>query len=311
MRRIDTSSDSKLMEHSPMNTDDQTTARACLVESIPKGLEDLRGTPGVQYTEEVLVRLTRAARSTIDLTAMYWSLLPDPTGADESGFTPEQFAAMGAGTGRALYEALREAAARGVRFRILESPGFSQGKSESATLKEEYPDRIEIHQVNMSDWYGGGGGIMHQKIWIFDGRHIYLGSANMDWRSITQVKEMGVAVEDCPELAADATKYFDGWCTFSALPRRASPCTTRGRVLIAAFRRGHRWCRRISGRSRRSRTRDTARPVTGGRRLWSRSTESRAAYSSRAARTRCAGRVGATTAAGWSTPSMTRASPCP
>ena len=35
-------------------------ARACLVESIPVGLEDLRGTPGVQYTEDVLVRLTRS-----------------------------------------------------------------------------------------------------------------------------------------------------------------------------------------------------------------------------------------------------------
>jgi hypothetical protein len=49
-------------------------ARACLVESIPVGLEDLRGTPGVQYTEDALVRLTRTARSTIDLTTMYWAL---------------------------------------------------------------------------------------------------------------------------------------------------------------------------------------------------------------------------------------------
>jgi hypothetical protein len=47
------------------------TARACLVESIPKDLEDLRGPPGVQYTEDVPVRLTCATRSTIDLTAMY------------------------------------------------------------------------------------------------------------------------------------------------------------------------------------------------------------------------------------------------
>ena len=62
-------------------------ARACLVELIPMGLEDLRGTPGVQYTEDVLVRLTQAARSTIDLTAMYWALIPDPASDDEKGFT--------------------------------------------------------------------------------------------------------------------------------------------------------------------------------------------------------------------------------
>src|SRR4029077_14357416 len=93
-------------------------ARAYLVESIPLGLEDLRGTPGVQYTEDVLVRLTRAAQSSIDLTAMYWALVPDPASDDEKGFTDSQLEAMGAGAGLALYQALRDAAARGVTIRI-------------------------------------------------------------------------------------------------------------------------------------------------------------------------------------------------
>lgn len=73
----------------------------------------------------------------------------------------------------------------------------------------------------MGKWYGGSG-IMHQKIWIFDARHIYLGSANMDWKSITQVKEMGVSVEDSPELAADAMTYFDTWWAFSALTPKSA-----------------------------------------------------------------------------------------
>lgn len=189
-------------------------AKAYLVESIPKGLEDLRSTPGVQYTEDVLARLVGAARTSIDLTAMYWSLLPDPQSADEKGFTDDQFAAMGAGTGRALYDALSAAAARGVRIRILQSPGFSGQKQESDLLRDQYPGAVSIHQVQMGDWYGGGG-IMHQKVWVFDQRHIYLGSANMDWKSIMQVKEMGIAVEDCPDLAADTTRYFEGWWSFS------------------------------------------------------------------------------------------------
>jgi phospholipase D3/4 len=191
-------------------------ARAYLVESIPVGLEDLRGTPSVQYTEDVLVGLTRAARSTIDLTAMYWALVPDPKSVDEEGFTGEQFNAMGAEAGCALYEALREAAKRGVCIRILQSPGFSGQKQESNTLKDQFPESVSIHSVDMGKWYGGGG-IMHQKIWIFDARHIYLGSANMDWKSISQVKELGIAVEDSPALAADAAKYFNAWWDFSAL----------------------------------------------------------------------------------------------
>ncbi len=191
-------------------------ARAYLVESIPKGLEDLRVTPGVQYTEDVLVRLTNAARSSIDLTAMYWALLADPTSDDEKGFDAAALDKMGAGTGRALYEALRAAARRGVKIRILQSPGFSGGEQESEKLRKEFPDAISIHSVEMGKWYGGGG-IMHQKIWIFDARHIYLGSANMDWKSIAQVKEMGVVVEDCPDLAADTAKYFEAWFAFATL----------------------------------------------------------------------------------------------
>lgn len=197
----------------------KTQSTAYLVESVPKGLEDLRGTPGVQYTEDVLVRLTQAARSTIDVTAMYWSLLPDLSG-EEKGFTEAEVNAMGADTGRALLDALTEAAARGVKIRILESPGFSAGTPESAKLRAAYPDQVTVFSINMGDWYGGAG-IMHQKIWIFDRRHLYLGSANMDWKSIMQVKEMGVAVEDCPAIAKDATRYFDGWCEFSGLPAKS------------------------------------------------------------------------------------------
>src|SRR5262252_6771227 len=181
-------------------------------------MEDLRCTSGVQFTEDALARLTGAAQSTIDLTAMYWALLPDPTGDDEKGFGEEDFRRMGAGAGQKLYDALRDAAARGVTIRILQSPGFSKSeqKGQSERLRDEFPARVSIHTVDMGAWYGGSG-IMHQKIWIFDARHLYLGSANMDWKSISQVKEMGVAVEDCPELAADAGKYFEAWWAFSAL----------------------------------------------------------------------------------------------
>ncbi len=105
---------------------------------------------------------------------------------------------------------------RGVTIRILQSPGFSGQKQESDTLREEFPDRVSIRSIEMGKWYGGGG-IMHQKIWVFDSRHVYVGSANMDWKSISQVKEMGIAVEDCPDLAADAGCYFESWWCFSAL----------------------------------------------------------------------------------------------
>lgn len=201
---------------------------ATLVESIPWGLDDLRGTAGVQYTEDVLVALVESAQHSIDLTAMYWALLPDPTSDDEAGFKPQQLDAMGAGAGKALHDALLAAAARKVELRILQAPGFGKPKGggegappppvpqESDHIAAAFPDNVHIHQITMGSWYGGSG-IMHQKVWIIDERHVYIGSANMDWKSITQVKEMGVVVRDCVALARDVRLYFDAWWAFSAI----------------------------------------------------------------------------------------------
>ncbi|KAI6233589.1 hypothetical protein M3Y99_00894900 [Aphelenchoides fujianensis] len=38
--------------------------------------------------------------------------------------------------------------------------------------------------------------------------HIYVGSANMDWRSLTEVKELGVVVRNCSCMAIDLQKVF-------------------------------------------------------------------------------------------------------
>ncbi|MGA2451526.1 MAG: phospholipase D-like domain-containing protein [Polyangiaceae bacterium] len=192
---------------------------AVLVESIPIGLEDLPSVSGGDTTVGLLLERVESARETIDLTAMYWTLLHDPSRPDESGFTEAQVQAMGADQGRLLYEALRSAASRGVRIRVVQGPGFdTTGNPESAALARDFPSHVQVRTVRMDPWFGDG--IMHQKAWIFDQRHLYVGSANMDWRALTQVKEMGVAVGDCPELARDATKYFEVWWNFAGLEPR-------------------------------------------------------------------------------------------
>jgi phospholipase D3/4 len=194
--------------------------RAYLVESIPTGMDELR-TPGVPLTGPTLLRLVQRARKTIDLTAMYWTLTPNPARRDESGFTVEEMLEeYGAREGQRLYEALGRAAARGVRIRIVNGPGFDPTGDESGDLAAAHPDRISIREARMPDWYGSG--IMHQKIWIVDGRDVYLGSANNDWKSLTQVKEMGICVEGDPWVAEEVTRYFDAWWAFTdpSLARR-------------------------------------------------------------------------------------------
>lgn len=46
------------------------------------------------------------------------------------------------------------------------------------------PAGAQIRQVPMKQLTGG---VLHSKFWVVDGRHVYVGSANMDWRSLTQV----------------------------------------------------------------------------------------------------------------------------
>jgi phospholipase D3/4 len=82
---------------------------------------------------------------------------------------------------------------------------------------------------------------MHQKLWIFDARPPYLGPANMDWKSISQAKELGVAVEECPELAADAGKYFEAWWPSALSLRPASKSSIRSCAFTGASRRGRLW----------------------------------------------------------------------
>lgn len=43
----------------------------------------------------------------------------------------------------------------------------------------------QVRTLNFKKWFGSG--ILHTKMWLIDRRHFYVGSANLDWRSLTQV----------------------------------------------------------------------------------------------------------------------------
>ncbi len=65
----------------------------------------------------------------------------------------------------------------------------------------------QVRDVNFTRLIGAG--ILHTKMWIVDRKHFYLGSANLDWRALTQVKEVGVYVQNCSCLGEDIGKTFD------------------------------------------------------------------------------------------------------
>ena len=179
------------------------------------GMEELRTIEGVSYTEDSLLSLVSGAQETIDLMAMYWSLLADSDSPDCSDLGLDKLPALGADHGRRLFRALEEAARRGVNVRVLQSPGFLAGPQEPDRLAAAFPEQFQVRRVDMAAWYGGG--IMHQKLWLFDKKSLYLGSANMDWRALSQVKELGVVLENHKVLAADLARYYDAWWHFAGL----------------------------------------------------------------------------------------------
>ncbi len=196
---------------------------AALVETLP--LQDtIPQIPGTLSTASALIDLVDGASGTLDFTAMYWALVAEPSTCanvssgdcpDDSGFTAEQLEGFGCGAGRDLYTAIQDAAARGVRIRIVQSPGLGGGTAEADALAKNFTN-VELATVDMGDWYGSG--IMHQKLWVADGLHGYVGSANMDWKSLAQVKELGIAFRDAPDMAQLVQTHFDMWWAFSNLP---------------------------------------------------------------------------------------------
>mmetsp|Transcript_9642 Transcript_9642/g.27340 ORF Transcript_9642/g.27340 Transcript_9642/m.27340 type:complete len:448 (+) Transcript_9642:192-1535(+) len=146
---------------------------------------------------------------------MYWNLLASETddwpGDDDADI-------YGSQRGAALYGALEAAARRGVAIDVLQdnSTGGSLGNSEQLlVLQETYPEEVTIHWWNAAEWYGGG--IMHMKLWVVDSRHTYIGSANMDWLSLAQVKELGVVVYNASHsVSRAADQLFTAWTAFAA-----------------------------------------------------------------------------------------------
>lgn len=72
-----------------------------------------------------------------------------------------------------------------VGFRIVQDTGFSPDfDSESAAIAAGRPN-VQNRTLYVSDWWGGG--VLHTKLWISNKKHAYVGSANNDWKSLTQV----------------------------------------------------------------------------------------------------------------------------
>ncbi|GAA0179982.1 hypothetical protein LIER_30051 [Lithospermum erythrorhizon] len=68
---------------------------------------------------------------------------------------------------------------------------------------------LKLFQTLAALWYWWGSGVVHAKVWISDHQDVYIGSANNDWKSLTQVKELGIYIVGCPKVVKHVETYYD------------------------------------------------------------------------------------------------------
>lgn len=147
-----------------------------LVESIPEGLTYPDGSPTFLSTFEAWNLLLKMANESIDIGSFYWTL----RGADLHNHSS-------AWQGDSIFKNILKAGSkRGIKIRIAQNaPTVSQPNLDTDILIKQ--KAANVRSVDFQRLLGAG--VLHTKLWIVDGKHMYVGSANMDWRSLTQVKK--------------------------------------------------------------------------------------------------------------------------
>ena len=168
-----------------------------------------------------------------------------------AGFTPAELDAMGVAEGGKVFAAFVRAVKRGVHLSILTALSDAAVSFDDDELdylqKVASNGNVAVHPISMSFFFGTKQGDFHMPVKILqnttisdrtpgssflaqsserifhfrklicaDRKRAYFGSANLDWLSMTQVKELGVIVHD-PVIAADAADYFDLYFEYATL----------------------------------------------------------------------------------------------
>ncbi|XP_064784413.1 5'-3' exonuclease PLD4-like isoform X6 [Oncorhynchus masou masou] len=171
-------------------------SRIILVESIPLYMKyDDNATFGTPV-DKAWRDLLSMATYQVDVASFYWTLTGDDININSSTDLP----------GKNILEQFGALPSRNVSVRVVTSiPSVLTNSTDLHFLRQK---GVQVRKVPFGRLTGG---VLHSKFWIVDRKHIFLGSANMDWRSLTQVKELGVVIYNCSRLAEDLHKIFESY----------------------------------------------------------------------------------------------------
>ena len=141
-----------------------------LVESTP--VETILEQSTLPRASDVWLDMINGAGKTLDIEMFYI--------ANEKGEVLEK-----------ILKAIKDAAGRGVIVRVIIDEGFYNSSEKSADELNNIPN-ITIRKIPFKKI---AGGVMHAKYFIADGKDLFVGSQNMDWRALKHIHEMGVRVK--------------------------------------------------------------------------------------------------------------------
>ncbi|VVC29656.1 Phospholipase D/Transphosphatidylase,PLD-like domain [Cinara cedri] len=167
-----------------------------LCESMPIGMTYENNAIVLKSTYQTWMDLIHSAKRTIEIASLYWTL-------NDQDFPAHDGAQEGKNIFNALLEAGRD---RNLTLKIARNIPFNRYSFHDINILQK-DAHAQVVTLNFTSLWGNG--VLHTKFWLIDRTHFYVGSANMDWRSLTQIKEIGVVGTKCSILANDVGKIFD------------------------------------------------------------------------------------------------------
>lgn len=156
-----------------------------LVESIP--VETTLDNPDIRNTQEVWLEMINSAQTTLDIEQFYIS--------NEKGETLDT-----------VLNAIVAAAKRGVIVRIIVDGEMYRTYPDEVTWMEQQSPNITKHVI---DFKALAGGIQHAKFFIVDGKEVFFGSQNFDWRALKHIHELGVRISGDNDLIRIYSDIFN------------------------------------------------------------------------------------------------------
>ncbi|RXM36541.1 Inactive phospholipase D5 [Acipenser ruthenus] len=138
-----------------------------------------------------LLSLLDSAEKTVEIVSSHWALNnTDPEQSHPSTWQSKQ-----------LFKRLRGLQSHEKNLKI----ASDLKQKDSKELKDLEASGADIHFLNMTALTRGN---LRSSFWVVDKKHMYIGSASMDWHSMAQMKELGVIIYNCSCLVLDLHRIF-------------------------------------------------------------------------------------------------------